>query len=375
MKKGNLKLTAASAVVPVVIVSFPKGLGGPQKWLEEILPELMRRPGLSVETWYPRGPFTGLSGKVRLYRLVKRRLEGQAQKVVYLSLDLDFAAQLLFCLRLIGFKRIIIHAHAGRFTARYRFLLCLYRFLARRAAAWIAVSEQAGEAMFGRSFRSRGKIIPASIDFVRLLGCSNTADSEERVVMPRPEHGRLFAFIGRLSLEKCAHTAIERFARHCDDFSDDRLIIVGDGPERARLEQLATCLLPAGAFRFTGAIENIGWLMRNEVDCVLVPSLFEGQCRVVAEAQFFGATVIASDSVPDIAFLDPTTAIRIPVSEPERWRQAMAGVQVNSFNADMSRARQMENNAPIGMSRVIERFECVVRRVGGPAVAQTSARH
>jgi glycosyltransferase involved in cell wall biosynthesis len=77
---------------------------------------------------------------------------------------------------------------------------------------------------------------------------------------------------------------------------DMELIVVGDGPERERLETLATRTGLAGAVRFTGWMDDLG-PMFDELDVYLVTSLFEGGVSMsVLEAMAAGLPVVTTAS-------------------------------------------------------------------------------
>jgi glycosyltransferase involved in cell wall biosynthesis len=95
-------------------------------------------------------------------------------------------------------------------------------------------------------------------------------------------------FLGQLTPVKGVQFLIEAM-RSCPG---ERLLIVGDGPERASLERLAGGL---SSVSFAGAVspaEVHGILGRAKV--LVLPSLHEGQPNAVLEAMQVGAPVIAS---------------------------------------------------------------------------------
>jgi len=81
------------------------------------------------------------------------------------------------------------------------------------------------------------------------------------------------------------------------------LSVIGDGPERERLEQLTHSLDVASAVTFRGRLDNSAVFDNlREADVLIVPSTFEPYGVVVLEALAHGRPVLASDKV--IAALD-----------------------------------------------------------------------
>ena len=77
------------------------------------------------------------------------------------------------------------------------------------------------------------------------------------------------------------------------------------------------------AMVFAGTDANIGAVYRGQLDALLVPSLYEGQGRIVAEAQSFGLPMALSAQVPAMAVLDGTGVIAGLPLEVEAWSAAL----------------------------------------------------
>ncbi len=110
---------------------------------------------------------------------------------------------------------------------------------------------------------------------------------------PRPRV--TFGFVGRLVREKGVEVLIEAAARLAEP-APWRLVIVGDGPERARLERRAA---EAGvAAEFTGALLGAALEeVRAGFDVEVMPSVWEEPAGLSAmEAMSRGTALIASDT-------------------------------------------------------------------------------
>ncbi len=102
--------------------------------------------------------------------------------------------------------------------------------------------------------------------------------------------------LGRLVHEKGFDVALAAFARIRDRFPDLRLIIAGDGPERARLQEQAVELSIADRVRFPGwvAPEAVPELM-NIAAMVVIPSRWQEPFGLIAlEAAFLARPIIAT---------------------------------------------------------------------------------
>ncbi|MFI5179500.1 MAG: glycosyltransferase family 4 protein [Vicinamibacterales bacterium] len=177
-----------------------------------------------------------------------------------------------------------VHREAGhRFYPIGRPLLTL---LMRRIACRIAVSEAARRTV-ERYFPGRYEIVPNGIE------CDTF-----RVPRPRPpamEAGRRHVlFVGRLEPRKGVASLIRAMARVQARAKDVRLLIVGDGPDRARLESLtASTRVDA---RFTGVVDDDalpGYFQAADVFCSPATG-GESFGVVLLEAMACGTPVVAT---------------------------------------------------------------------------------
>jgi len=137
----------------------------------------------------------------------------------------------------------------------------------------------------------------------------NPYRSDEFYVLPKVERVRDFVFLGRLVSDKGADIAIDALHRlvkrqpPVDGGNRPRLTIIGDGPERPRLEAQCKGLGLAESVVFTGALrgsELVACL--NQHRFLLVPSRWEEPFGNVAlEGMACGCIPIASDGggLPD----------------------------------------------------------------------------
>jgi glycosyltransferase involved in cell wall biosynthesis len=103
--------------------------------------------------------------------------------------------------------------------------------------------------------------------------------------------GPVLAAVARLAPEKNLAMLLSAFAASRRD--DARLLLVGDGPERAALEAQADALGLRPRVRFAGARTDMD-VVWGLVDCLALPSLGEGMPLVVLEAMSRGIPVVAS---------------------------------------------------------------------------------
>lgn len=180
------------------------------------------------------------------------------------------------------------HYHGGGHTALSSLMHRAYRPVGRRAiaraAAVVCVSRAEAELVLDHfpSAASRISVIPNGVDASRLAGAE-----------PWPAQPPTILSVGRLERYK----RVDRLVAALRSVPEPtRLVVIGDGPERARLETLTTDLGIAERIRFLGRISDADlarWLRTAQVFCSL--SEHEAFGLAPAEALAAGATVVLSD--------------------------------------------------------------------------------
>ena len=108
--------------------------------------------------------------------------------------------------------------------------------------------------------------------------------------------------VGRLHPQKAFDVAIDAFAQSSLPQKDWRLVIIGEGDQRARLEEQARNLNLENHILLPGFKPDIASCYVNAA-CLLVTSKYEGTPNVVLEALFLGLPVIVSGQAGDAPIL------------------------------------------------------------------------
>ncbi|QJU56509.1 glycosyltransferase [Sphingomonas sp. AP4-R1] len=106
------------------------------------------------------------------------------------------------------------------------------------------------------------------------------------------EGGRRFVAVGRLARQKNLPLMLRAFARGAAP--EDRLALIGEGPERPRLEALAAELGIAGRVSFPGYHPEPATILCGH-DVLLLSSDYEGVPAVVIEALAARLPIVATD--------------------------------------------------------------------------------
>lgn len=136
------------------------------------------------------------------------------------------------------------------------------------------------------------------------------------------------AYLGRLAEVKGVAVLLDAFRRVLTDKPNARLTVIGEGPDRARLEASAADLVAAGRVVFTGWLDRdrIGERLR-ESGLVVIPSLWpEVFGRVALDAYSCGRAVVASriGGLPEL--VSPETGVLTAPGDAGQLARALSGL-------------------------------------------------
>jgi glycosyltransferase involved in cell wall biosynthesis len=115
--------------------------------------------------------------------------------------------------------------------------------------------------------------------------------SKAELIWEAPKGVRILA-VGTLKTQKNFELLLRAFARL--DLHNKTLMIVGEGPERARIENLACELGVRGQVRMAGFQKKIAAFYQT-ADLFVLSSNYEGMPNVLGEALAAGTNVVATD--------------------------------------------------------------------------------
>jgi glycosyltransferase involved in cell wall biosynthesis len=306
-------MTLRVAVVQDAVGPWSKG--GRETRSAALLPRLAQR-GYEVEVftmrWWSDPPngevrYTAICRAVPMYKGSRRSIFHAAFFAVSTlrllggSFDVILADQIpilqLVPLRVIAWikrVRLVVEWHEVWGREEWRSHLgalgspaaTLERGVARLADQVVAVSEEV-----------RGRLVSIGVDPSRLVVVPNAVDRARLdAVVPARRAAQLIT-VGRLVTHKRVDDAIRVVGLLHTRGRSVSLVVVGDGPERARLEGLVSALGLEGFVEFAGTLdapEDVwSWLRASQV--FVFPSDREGFGLAVAESLAVGTPVVCVD--------------------------------------------------------------------------------
>lgn len=132
------------------------------------------------------------------------------------------------------------------------------RFIARRAQALTGPSRKCDEYFKRIGVQKEMNLIPNSADLDDFDPAKITAEEKQAL---REKHGipadrTIACFVGRMGQEKSVDVLMEFWASTLRQEDGFHLMLVGEGPEKENLEQLAQKLGIAGMVTFTGLVKH-----------------------------------------------------------------------------------------------------------------------
>jgi glycosyltransferase involved in cell wall biosynthesis len=257
--------------------------------------------------------------------------------------------------RMAGTPVVIAHEHNWSFEGQRLRRFVDRHVIANRADAFLAVSRQTRSAMVELE-----GIDPQLIHFVPLgiATPATTPGADVRAELGIVDGTPVIGTACTLRPEKALEVLVRGAVTLVEDFPDLRVLIAGEGPDRARVESLIESLDLGRTVTLLGGRGDVPDLL-GALDVAVCSSDWEGSPLSVMEYMEAGLPVVATrvGGVPDM-ISDGVEGLLVPPGEPEAIASAVAELLRNpGLGAEMGRR---------GRRRRREEFdlEVTARRVG-----------
>jgi len=261
-------------------------------------------------------------------------------------------------------KRRWVAFHHGYTTtdAKDRIYSQLDRGSLRAATRVFTVSESFKRQLVERGVKSsRIEVVQNAVNLTWANGVRALDREAIRAGLGIEPDERVLLAIGRMSLEKRHIDLIEAYHQLRRQNRRVRLILVGDGPERGRLEASA-----GEGVIFTGQIQDTAQYYAVS-DLMVLPSLTEGSPNVLLEAMAAGVPSVATrvGGIPEI-ITDGENAVLTPPSDPAALARAIGELLDDPDRrarlvANARRAIEARHTSETRARELIGRYRALIR--------------
>jgi hypothetical protein len=336
-------------MVLVNLISSPKG-GGAELLVRE-LHKIHTRHNVNAQAIYLVGNTDGLVNNetilgvnprspLNIFRI--RKLLGQIsvstrdELIVHVHLTWPFFYVALASLRLANIKLIYTEHSTTNKRRRIPLFWVFERLLYARYARIICISQGVHDALskwVGPKLAERLVIVPNGSRIYSLVERSRLGNRLPRLIS-----------VGSLSFRKNFATAILAISQLRDEV--DSYTIIGEGPDRSRLEQVIQ------SQQLEGKVQLVGWSDAIEVhlhaaDIQIIPSLWEGFGLVAVEGMSTGLPVVASnvDGLREVlGEANPSVTLINQVESVDHWvsgiRKAVGNLHVQGAHSLAQSSRE-----------------------------------
>lgn len=232
----------------------------------------------------------------------------------------------------------------GKYAGKSALFKQVSKFLFRRASVTVAVSPFLGEALVAHGLCRAFKVVP------------NVIPGLDRPLPPAVAPGQFLVVADLVDATKNVSGVLRAMAQARKQESRIQLTVIGDGPDRAALEQLAKELGISAWVTFLGRLANRDVLDRMaHAASVIINSNVETFSVVTGEALAQGKPVIATRCGGPTAFVTPENGLLIDPRNDGALANAMVEVTQNAgrYTAHAIRASVNSRSSPEAVGRTL----------------------
>ncbi|NIN68386.1 MAG: glycosyltransferase [Anaerolineae bacterium] len=321
--------------------------------------EELRSDGFVVHSDLIRGRYD-LSLVFRLLRLINK----EAIDLLYVRNELNVTVCATLA-SLLSRVPIVVGVHATSRLRRRRRVALANKVLMPFIDRFVAVAQAHKSYLVRREGLDPNKIVVIhnGVDGHRFEGAPAASLREELDIPPNATTAGIVAV---LRPEKAHEVFLEAVARVYQSFPSAYFLIVGDGPERERLEKMSERLGIESRVRFCGHRADVASVLAD-IDVVLLSSdpVVETFPMALLEAMAAGKPVVATrvGSVPEMV-VDGVTGYLVPPRSPEAMAHQMLHLLADGeLRAEMGAAGRQRVNMRFTTKRMVAETEQLLEEV------------
>ena len=260
-------------------------LGRPPAAPKGLLYEQLRAAGIETHFLGVRSSWRLLAGVLRLSSALRNQHPTILQTFLFRANVVGAMAA-----RLAGVPHVVASVRVA--DPRSRLRLFIERFLTRKVERYVCVSRNVADycRAIAKLPAQKLVVIPNGVDVQRFSNLPPASLAEWGIA----PGGRALCVVGRLDRQKNIQWLLTEARELLTALPRHDLLIVGDGPQRRKLERYCQELDLSGRVHFTGWRPDVPRIMAA-CDLLILPSSWEGMPNVLLEAMAAGRPVVATD--------------------------------------------------------------------------------
>ncbi len=202
--------------------------------------------------------------------------------------------------------------------------------------------------------------MPNPVDQDEFAPCAPEERREIRTSLGLSEESRVILFVGRLAPEKELPSLLSAFANVKEQYATATLVVIGDGPDRPTLEDMARHIGVSGAVQFAGRLEGacVARWMRAADIFALVSSNEGFPCSLV-EAMCSGLPAVVSDIPANTQLVEPMeTGLCVQTGDPQAIAAALERLlRDDNLRRKLGAAARDRVAGAYSTEKVVDRYE------------------
>lgn len=234
-----------------------------------------------------------------------------------------------------GAPKIICHAHTTKcVNPKHSLFRPVFRWMSNHYSDYnLACGVMAGNFCFGKG---NFEFLPNGIDYDSFKNVDAQQVQNLKKELGLEDCPFIIGHIAHFSEQKNHPFVIKLACEYAKSHPSAKFVLVGDGPDREKIENLAR---ECGADKnviFVGTRKDIPIFMKT-FDAFILPSLYEGLPVVSIEAQCSGTPCLLSDQIDKTLDIGAVKVEFLELNENcENWVSALETIQNNSGNTPSS---------------------------------------
>lgn len=232
-------------------------------------------------------------------------------------------------------KAFVLHAHSTKYgdtkITNIRNKIAYYLFF-HKADCYFACSDISGSFLFGKNYRSNGYLMKNIIDVKAMM---NTIPKKTAKKELHLENNYVIGHVGAFSKPKNHKFIIDIFVEIYKENHNSRLLLVGDGKLRHKIEQYAKNRGVYDFVIFVGAQTDTKKYY-CAMDVFLFPSLFEGYAMSFIEAQLCNLPCVVSDCIVEEANIKKDTNVFLSIKDDAKvWAKYVLNAKYSEMSKEL----------------------------------------